>query len=318
MILVTGANGQIGVDLVQELATLYGGEQIVASDLQAPTSDLPTAVRFEELDICRHARLDELVSKYTFHTVYHLAGILSANGEKHPELCWEVNVDGLRNVLQTCSRESLRLFWPSSIAVFGPNTVRENAPQSAATDPDTMYGISKITGERLCKYYADHRGLDVRSIRFPGVISYSAPPGGGTTDFAVAMFIEALKHDTYDCFVTSETRLPMMYMPDAIKSIVDLMKAPSESISVRSSYNVTAFSFSAGELAEAIGNYVPSFRCEFNPDFRQEIADTWPKSIDDSIARADWDWSPEYNLDDMVRDMLEHVSESLGIELSLE
>lgn len=312
MILVTGANGQIGVDLLQALADRYGGKQIVATDLNGSNARSPSDVTFEALDVRISDNLNELLSTNQIDTIYHLAGILSASGEQDPDLCWDVNIGGLRNVLRAANERSLKVFWPSSIAVFGPHTVRDEAPQTARTDPDTIYGITKATGERLCQYYSGHHALDVRSIRFPGVISYSTPPGGGTTDFAVEMFFGAVKEGAYDCFVQEDTRLPMMYMPDAVKSVLDLMGANSNNLSVRTSYNVTAFSFSAGELADAIRNYIPRFTCTFNPDFRQEIADTWPRSIDDSVARSDWNWLPEFDLDTMVRDMLAHIGPSLG------
>lgn len=317
MILVTGSNGQIGVDLLQALADRHGGTHIVAADLEGSNSRTPSDVRFEPLDVRSVDRVEELLTTNPIDTIYHLAGILSASGEQNPDLCWDVNIGGLRNVLRAANERSLRVFWPSSIAVFGPHTVREEAPQSARTDPDTIYGITKATGERLCRYYASHHALDVRSIRFPGVISYSAPPGGGTTDFAVEMFFGAIKDGAYDCFVSADTRLPMMYMPDAVKSVLDLMGADSDALSVRTSYNVAAFSFSAGELAEAIQKYVPDFTCTFHPDFRQEIADTWPGSIDDSVARADWNWIPEFDLDRMVRDMLTHIGQSLGVPVDI-
>ncbi|GMQ81265.1 MAG: NAD-dependent epimerase/dehydratase family protein [Rhodothermia bacterium] len=315
MILVTGANGQIGVDLLQALADRHGGKQIVATDLDGSDAHSPSDVTFEPLDVRSSDSLNELLSTNEIDTIYHLAGILSANGEQNPDLCWDVNIGGLRNVLRAAIQRSLKVFWPSSIAVFGPRTVRDEAPQTARTDPDTIYGITKATGERLCQYYSGHHALDVRSIRFPGVISYSAPPGGGTTDFAVEMFFGAIREGAYDCFVQEDTRLPMMYMPDAIKSVLDLMSADSDDLSVRMSYNVTAFSFSAGELAESIRKYIPGFTCDFKPDFRQEIADTWPGSIDDSVARSDWNWVPEFDLDAMVRDMLAHIGSSLGVPM---
>jgi nucleoside-diphosphate-sugar epimerase len=309
MILVTGANGQIGVDLVKALSEVHGADRILATDLTHPNSGLPDSVAFEAFDVRRSDRLSELLDAYTIDAVYHLAGILSAKGEQNPGLCWDVNVGGLLNVLEAGLERNFQIFWPSSIAVFGPETPRDRAPQTSLTDPRTMYGITKTTGEQLCRYHAARHGLDVRSLRFPGVISYAAPPGGGTTDYAVDMFISAVREQHYDCFVSEETRLPMMYMPDAVKAVLDLMQAPAEAISIRTSYNLTAFSFSAAELARLIRERIPSFSCDFEPDYRQKIADSWPRSIDDSAARSDWDWQPAFDLKGMVDDMLDHVSE---------
>ena len=311
MILITGSNGQVGVDLTKALSDLHGGDCLLASDLTQPNSHLPSDVAFEPLDVRDSLRLGELLDRYAIDTIYHLAGILSANGERQPDLCWDVNVGGLMNVLNASRLRKLRVFWPSSIAVFGPRTPRHDANQTAQTDPKTMYGITKVSGEQLSQYHADHFGIDIRGLRFPGIISYSAPPGGGTTDYAVDMFTSAIKTGAYTCFVSEETRLPMMYMPDAVKSVLDLMSAPSEDISVRTSYNVTGFSFSAGELASAIQASIPGFECTFEPDFRQAIADSWPCSVDDGIARRDWHWAPDYDLTSMVKDMLSHITDAL-------
>jgi len=256
--------------------------------------------------------VEKIIEAHNVHTIYHLAGILSATGEKHPELAWNVNVNGVRNILEAARRYKCRVFWPSSIAVFGPTTPKVNTPQETVTEPGTMYGATKVTGELLCKFHATHHDVDVRSVRFPGIISHAAPPGGGTTDWAVDMFVQAVKTGEYTCFVTEDTRLPMMYMPDAVKSVLDLMDAEQANITVRTSYNLTAFSFSAGELAAAIQKHIPEFTCSYEPDFRQDIADTWPASINDSRARADWDWAPEHDLDAMVTDMLYHVREKVS------
>jgi len=312
MILITGANGQIGVDLIKALVGHIGEDRIIASDLHITNSHLPPGVRFEKVDVTDSRTLHELLADNSIECIYHLAGILSATGEKQPNLCWDVNVGGLRNILEEARLRQLRIFWPSSIAVFGPNTQKIDTPQTAIADPTTMYGITKVTGEQLCKYYAQRHGVDVRSLRFPGVVSYAAPPGGGTTDYAVDMFIQAVEHGSYDCFVTEETRLPMMYIPDAVQAILDLMSADDDRISIRTSYNVTAFSFSAGELADAIRQHLADFSCTFHPDFRQQIAETWPKSIDDSVARRDWHWAPRFDLQSMVQDMLTHVGRSSG------
>jgi len=235
--------------------------------------------------------------------VYHLAGILSARGERKPDLCWSVNVQGLRNVLDVARSESLRVFWPSSIAVFGPDTPREGTPQTTIEIPTTMYGITKVTGELLCSYYAARWGVDVRSVRYPGIVSWTVPPGGGTTDFAPEMFFEAVRNGRYECFVGPETRLPMMYMPDAVKAALDLMAADPARVRERTSYNITAFSFSASELAAVVAERVPGFEIAWKPDERQAIADSWPSVIDDSRARDDWGWSPAYDLDGMADDM---------------
>ena len=308
MILITGSLGQIGVDLIRELTSIHGADSIVATDLREPGTLNLGNVTFRLLDVTDVNELNQLLSEYEFNTVYHLAGILSAKGEENPDLCWKVNVEGLTNVLKAAREHSFRVFWPSSIAVFGSTTEKTMTPQSARTDPYTMYGVSKTTGELLCRYYARKFAVDVRSLRFPGIISYAAPPGGGTTDYAVEMFFEALESGSYECFVSGETTLPMMYIRDAVKSVVDLMQAKPEDISVRTSYNITGFSFAAEELAAEITKHVPDFRCTYNPDFRQKIAGTWPRSINDSSARKDWGWSPSFKLEGMVRDMLKQIS----------
>ena len=306
MILITGASGQIGVDLADELVRRHGPGNVLVTDLRMPEKQRPGRV-YDVLDVTYMESVEKIIQSRDISVIYHLAGILSATGERHPELAWNVNVNGVRNVLEAARRFGCRVFWPSSIAVFGPTTPKIDTPQATVTEPGTMYGATKVTGELLCKFHATHHDLDVRSVRFPGIISHSAPPGGGTTDWAVDMFFQAVRHGHYTCFVTEDTRLPMMYMPDAVKSVLDLMDADSACISIRTSYNLTAFSFSSGELAEAIRAYIPDFTCDYAPDFRQDIADSWPQSIDDSCAREDWNWQPEYDLDAMVRDMLHHV-----------
>ncbi len=308
MILVTGSLGQIGVDLIRELVLIHGPKAIVATDLREPASSESNGVTFKLLDVTDADALNQLFDDNAFDTVYHLAGILSATGEEDPDLCWKVNIEGLENVLKSARERSIRVFWPSSIAVFGSSTEKSMTRQSARTDPYTMYGVTKTAGELLCRYYARKFAVDVRSLRFPGVISYAAPPGGGTTDYAVEMFFGALQHGSYECFVSEDTRLPMMYIPDAVKSVLELMQVDPADISIRTSYNVTAFSFSAQELASAITKHIPEFRCTYTPDSRQIIADSWPRSIDDSTARKDWGWKPEFNLEGMVSDMLKHIS----------
>lgn len=313
MILITGASGQIGIDLADELVARHGPDQVLVTDLRMPEKLRPNRV-YDVLDVTYMESVEKIIQNRDISVIYHLAGILSATGERHPELAWNVNVNGVRNVLEAARRFGCRVFWPSSIAVFGPTTPKVNTPQATVTEPGTMYGATKVTGELLCKFHASHHGLDVRSVRFPGIISHSAPPGGGTTDWAVDMFFQAVRHGHYTCFVTEETRLPMMYMPDAVKSVIDLMAADEDRIKIRTSYNLTAFSFSAGELADAIRAHIPDFTVDYQPDFRQAIADSWPQSIDDSHARNDWDWKPEHDLDDMVKDMLYHVRKRIEKE----
>lgn len=307
MILITGASGQIGVDLADALVERHGPDTVLVTDLRMPEKMRPNRL-YDVLDVTYMESVEKIIQAHDIKTIFHLAGILSATGERHPELAWNVNVNGVRNILEAGRRFDCRVFWPSSIAVFGPTTPKINTPQETVTEPGTMYGATKVTGELLCKFHASHHDLDVRSVRFPGIISHSAPPGGGTTDWAVDMFFQAVRHGHYECFVTEETRLPMMYMPDAVKSVLDLMDADDKGITVRTSYNLTAFSFSAGELAAAIQRRIPAFTVDYKPDFRQDIADSWPQSIDDSRSRRDWNWTPEYSLDDMVDDMLKHVA----------
>lgn len=304
-ILVTGARGQIGSDLVEALRERHGAEAVIETDLAPGTS--AGAYRYEQLDVRHRGRLEELVRAYDVEVVYHLASLLSANGEQQPDLAWSVNVEGLRNVLEVARQYGLRVFWPSSIAAFGPETPRLETPQTAVLDPVTMYGITKVSGELLCRYYAERHGLDVRSLRYPGIVSYSAPPGGGTTDYAVAIFHAALEAGRYACFLRPETRLPMMYMPDAVRATLELMEAEPEAITVRTSYNVTAMSFSCEELAAAVCERIPGCVVTYEPDFRQAIADSWPASIDDSRARADWGWKPAFDLEAMADDMFANL-----------
>lgn len=304
--LITGSRGQLGSDLTTALCQQHGVAQVIESGRspQQNKSGNGLTSTYEVLDVTDRHHLQDTIEHYQVTTIYHLAGLLSATGEKHPEQCWDVNVNGLRNVLEIAKSHSIKVFWPSSIAVFGPHTPKLDTPQNTVEDPATIYGITKVTGEVLCQYYAQQFGVDVRSLRLPGLISYSTPPGGGTTDFAVEIFYSALKQGHYTCFVCPETRLPMMYMPDAIKAILDLMQVPAASITVRSSYNITAISFSASELVAEIQRHLPHFTCTYAPDFRQTIADSWPTVIDDSKARADWGWQPTYDLPAIVAEML--------------
>ncbi len=306
-ILVTGANGQIGSDLVRRLREMYGDKSVVGTDLKLPASPKPGP--HEIADVTRLDELQEIARKYQVDTIYHLASILSATGEKNPDLAWKINLNGLKNVLDLAAAKSCQVFWPSSIAVFGPTTPKLNTPQRTILEPETIYGITKSTGELLCNYYHKHFGVDVRSVRYPGLISYTAPPGGGTTDFTIDMLRAAAAGEPYTCFVRPDTRLPMMYMPDAVKASLRLMEAPPETITIRTSYNIEAISFSAEELEAEIRKNVSNFVCNYKPDFRQEIADSWPSTIDDAEARADWNWQPEYSLPAMVADMLTNLQE---------
>jgi len=307
-IIVTGATGQIGSELVVELRKKYEEKNVVAIGHSKPTTGELSNGPFETVDVTDKIALEELVKKYQPDTIFHLVGILSATGEKKPELAWNVNMGGLKNVLDIARGHGIKkVFWPSSIAAFGPTTPRDNTPQHTVLEPTTIYGVTKVAGELLCQYYWKKFGLDVRSLRYPGLISYKTPPGGGTTDYAVAIYFEAKKNKTYDCFVGPDTVLPMMYMPDAVRATIELMEAPSENIKIRTSYNLTAMSFSAKELAQMVAKYVPGFTCVYHPDDRQKIADSWPRSIDDSSARADWNWNYVFDLEKMTEDMLNHI-----------
>lgn len=311
--LVIGATGQIGSDLVPELRAKYGNENVVAVSRKTEPSDELKQGPCEFADAVDKGAIETLVNKYNIDTIHHLASILSATGEKNPELAWKTNMESLKNVLDLANEYKLRVFWPSSIAAFGPTTPRDNTPQRTVLEPGTMYGVTKVAGELLCNYYFNKYDVDVRSIRYPGIISYKALPGGGTTDYAVAIFYEALEKKKYTFFVNENTVLPMMYMPDAIRGTIELMEADSSKIKVRTSYNFAGISFSAKELAEEVKKHIPEFEDSYEPDFRQKIADSWPKSIDDSEARADWGWKHEYDLAKMTADMLGKLREKLNI-----
>jgi nucleoside-diphosphate-sugar epimerase len=302
-ILIIGANGQIGTELAESLAERHGADAVITSDL-APEGRVHR-LRHEALDVTDAAALATVVKRHGITQVYLLAAALSANGEKHPQWAWNLNMTGLLNVLELARQVKFdRVFWPSSIAAFGPSTP-PNAPQQTVMDPSTVYGISKLAGERWCAWYHAKHGVDVRSLRYPGLISWKTAPGGGTTDYAVDIFHHALKSGRYTSFLGSETRLPMMYMPDAIRATIELMEAPAERIRERGSYNLAAFSFTPREIAAAIAKRVPGFQLHCEPDFRQAIADSWPQSIEDDAARRDWGWTPRYDLQAMVDEMLE-------------
>ncbi|RJG07974.1 NAD-dependent epimerase/dehydratase family protein [Noviherbaspirillum cavernae] len=306
-ILVIGANGQIGSELVEALSAKHGAGNVIAADI-GPRS-LHGASCYEVVDVLDSARMAEVIDRYAVTQVYQLAALLSVTGEQAPLKAWTLNMNGLLNILEVARERGeagkpLRVFWPSSIAAFGPHTPAVETPQLAVMDPTTIYGISKQAGERLCEYYFARFGVDVRSIRYPGIISHKSPPGGGTTDYAIAIFHAAASGAPYVCYLGPDTTLPMIYMPDAIRATTELMEAPAGQIRVRSSYNVAGLSFNPRELAQAIKKHVPHFEIRYQPDHRQAIADTWPHSLDDSFARADWGWRARIGLDQLVEDML--------------
>jgi nucleoside-diphosphate-sugar epimerase len=307
-ILVIGACGQIGVELTTELRRLYGSNNVIASDLRDEHELLKGTGPYISCDVMNKEMLHVLIIRHNITQVYLLAAILSATGEKNPALAWHINMQSLLNVLEIAKEENLtKIYWPSSIAVFGPTSPREHTPQHTIIEPTTVYGISKYAGERWCEYYFKHYGVDVRSLRYPGLISYKSAPGGGTTDYAIEIYIQALRDKDYQCFLSEETYLPMMYMPDAIRATIELMEAPKEKITIRSSYNLSAMSFSPKEIGQSITKHIPEFQLTYKPDFRQQIANSWPMSIDDSEAQADWGWKPHYDLDMMTEDMLHNL-----------
>jgi nucleoside-diphosphate-sugar epimerase len=307
-ILVIGASGQIGVELTLALRKIYSNANVVASDLREENALLKGSGPYVSLDVMNKEMLHVQVIRQNITQIYLLAAILSATGEKNPNLAWHLNMQGLLNVLDIAREEKLqKVYWPSSIAVFGPTSPRQNCPQRTIIEPSTVYGISKYAGEFWCNYFHNRYGVDVRSLRYPGLISYKSAPGGGTTDYAVEIFHEALENRSYQCFLKEDTYLPMMYMPDAIRATIELMEAPASKISVRTAYNAAALSFSPKEIAAEIRGHIPDFTIRYEPDYRQKIADSWPQSIDDSVARADWGWKPEFDLRRMTAEMLENL-----------
>ncbi len=307
-ILVIGASGQIGVELTLALRALYGNANVIASDLREENDLLKGTGPYVSLDVMNKEMLHVQVIRQNITQVYLLAAMLSATGEKNPNLAWNLNMQSLLNVLDIAREEKLhKVYWPSSIAVFGPTSPKQLSPQQTIIEPTTVYGISKFAGEFWCNYYFQRYGVDVRSIRYPGLISYKSAPGGGTTDYAIEIFHEAVNGKDYQCFLEKDTYLPMMYMPDAIRATIELMEAPAEKIGVRTSYNLSAMSFSPLEIAGEIKKHVPGFNVSYEPDYRQKIADSWPQSIDDSQARKDWGWKHEYDLPAMVKDMLANL-----------
>ncbi len=307
-ILIIGACGQIGTELTHKLRELYGTENVVASDIRKLNNDIVNSGTFEVVNALDFNQIEHLVEIHQITDVYLMAALLSATAEKNPAFAWDLNMNSLFHVLNLAKAKKIKkIFWPSSIAVFGPTTPRDNTPQYTIMEPSTVYGISKQTGERWCEYYHTRSGVDVRSTRYPGLISWSTLPGGGTTDYAVEIYHKALSHKKYDCFLSSETKMPMMYMEDAIAATIQIMQAPAEKIKIRSSYNLAAMSFTPTEIAAEIKKHIPEFTVSYNPDFRQKIADSWPTSIDDSFARADWNWQHQFDLESMTVEMLENL-----------
>lgn len=311
-ILVIGAAGQIGSELVPALREKYGNDNVIATGRKTPLPEIITENGpIIYLDALEKELLSKALYEYDINTIFHMASLLSATGEKMPQTAWNININGLINVLEAARRYNIdRVIWPSSIAAFGPTTPRENTPNTTILQPTTMYGITKVSGELLIEYYFKKYELDTRSMRLPGIISSETLPGGGTTDYAVEIFYEAIKNKYYTCFLKEDTILPMMYMPDCNKCMIDLLEADVSKLK-RHVYNITGFSFSAGELAAEIKKHIPEFTIEYKPDFRQEIADSWPKSIDDSLAREEWGWDPNYDLENMTEDMIEKLSKRL-------
>jgi nucleoside-diphosphate-sugar epimerase len=305
-ILLIGAGGQIGSVLIEALREVYGKAHVIAADMRPlPAKDGPSEV----LDATDGSALESVVKKWRINQIYHLAAILSATGEKNPLWAWELNMKTLFNVLEIARQRNLdKIYFPSSIAVFGREAAHNNTPQYEVLIPETVYGISKVAGENWCNYYCRRYGLDVRSLRYPGIIGYQSMPGGGTTDYAVEIYHAAVKNELYTCFLGPHTRLPMLYMPDAIRGTLELMEAPANHISVRTGYNLAGMTFAPEDAAASIRRVKPDFQITYKPDFRQAIADSWPQSIDDSVARHDWNWKPEYDLDAMTDDMLKHLS----------
>lgn len=303
--LIIGACGQIGSELTRALRSMEGEEQIIATDIKESNPEVVNSGPFEILDAKNYEAIQDCIQRHDIKTVYLMAALLSATGEKYPEKAWNLNMTSLFHVLNLAKEGKIeRVFWPSSIAVFGPTTPKEMTPQHTTMEPTTVYGITKQVGERWCEYYHSRYGIDVRSLRYPGIISWRTKPGGGTTDYAVEIYHKALEERHYNCFLNKDTELPMMFMDDAVKATIDIMKAPSEQIKVRSSYNLAAISFTPEEIANSIKQHIHDFKIEYEPDFRQKIADSWPCSIDDTSARTDWNWQHQYDLGAITKEML--------------
>ncbi|WP_348716447.1 NAD-dependent epimerase/dehydratase family protein [Tenacibaculum sp. 190130A14a] len=317
-ILIIGACGQIGTELTQKLRTIYGGTNVIASDIREGNEEMMQEGPFEILDATSQEDILKVVQKYKVNQVYLMAAMLSATAEKYPQKAWDLNMTSLLAVLELAREKHIeKIYWPSSMAAFGPTSPKINTPQQTVMEPSTVYGISKIAGEHWCNYYHAKYGVDVRSIRYPGIISWKTLPGGGTTDYAVDIYIDALKKGTYECFLSANTRLPMMYMNDAVNATIQLMQAPEECIKVRTSYNLAAISFTPAEITTEIQKHLPDFKITYNPDFRQAIADSWPQIIDDTNARDDWNWRHEFDLTSMTHEMLTNLKVKLGGELDV-
>lgn len=309
--LIIGACGQIGSELTRTLRKNEGRDSIIATDIRKSNMEVVDSGPFEILDAKNYDEIKSCIERHNVSTVYLMAALLSVTGEKYPEKAWNLNMDSLFHVLNLAKEKVIeRVFWPSSIAVFGPTTPRTNTPQHTIMEPTTVYGITKQVGERWCEYYHRNYGVDVRSIRYPGIISWRTKPGGGTTDYAIEIFHKAIEDGHYNCFLAEDTALPMMFMDDAIKATLDIMAANGDNLSIRSSYNLAAVSFTPNELANAIKKFLPEFKIEYTPDHRQQIADTWPNSIDDSRAREEWQWAHDFNLDDITREMLQKLNKT--------
>ena len=310
-VLILGGCGQVGTELATGLKTLYGNDHVVVSDIKT-AAEANIDGPYETINVMDKDAIFSVIKKHKITQVYHLAALLSATAEKNPMFGWQLNMESLLHVLNIAKENHIsKLYWPSSIAVFGPGTPKKNTPQDTVMDPNTVYGISKLAGERWCEYYYQKYNVDVRSIRYPGLISYKTEPGGGTTDYAINIFYDALKKNSYECFLSADTELPMLYMPDAVKATIGLMEAPAEKVKIRSSYNLAGFSFTPDRLAKEIEKQLPGFSITYKPDFRQAIAESWPGSIDDSRAQADWQWKPDYSLEQMVKDMLLNIKKKL-------
>ena len=307
-ILVIGASGQIGSELVLELRKEFGLNKVIASDIIPSSEEIMSSGPSEKLDVTDSSKLLEIVKKHKITQIYLLAAILSANAESKIEMAWNLNMSALLNVLNLAKEKIVKkIFWPSSIAVFGPNTIKDNTPQFAITEPNTVYGISKLAGERWCEYYYNKFQVDVVSLRYPGLIGWKSQPGGGTTDYAVDIFHEAIKNKSYKCFLEKDTFLPMMYMQDAINATLKIMNADANKVQIRSSYNISGISFSPEDISNEIKKHITNFSISYSADFRQKIADSWPNSIDDSIAKKDWGWETQYDLSKMTSEMIHNL-----------
>jgi nucleoside-diphosphate-sugar epimerase len=312
-ILVIGAKGQIGSELVEELRRINGDQNVIATDIKMPSDEFLNSGPFYQLDVLEFAKVLEIVKKHNVKQIYLLAALLSATAEQKMKSAWKLNIDSLLGILEICKDEKIKLFWPSSIAVFGDTTPKVNTPQYTVMEPSTVYGISKQAGERWCEYYFNKFGVDVRSLRYPGLIGWKTEPGGGTTDYAVHIFHEALRKGTYECFLKADAMLPMMYMPDALKATLAIMQADASKVKIRSSYNIAAMSFTPARLADEIKKHIPGFVITYKPDVRQQYAESWPQSIDDAYACRDWNWKPDFDLVSMTEEMLQHIQSSVNV-----